>query len=102
MRRIISPRRLREYAAIHPEARAALDRWERVVNAADWKTPVDVKSTFNDVDPVTVKSGRTVFVFNMTRAHRLIAAIHFNTGMVFVLHVMNHKEYDRASWKEEF
>jgi len=101
MRRIISPRRLRDYAAAHPDAQRTLDRWERVVNEAQWASPADLKQTFNDVDPVLVRSGRTVYIFNIICAHRLIAAIHFNTGMVFVLRILDHKEYDRALWKEE-
>lgn len=101
MRRIISPRRLREYAVEHPDAQTALDRWERIVNDAEWETPAEVKQTFNNVDPVIVASGRTIHVFNITGAHRLIAAIHFNTGMVYVLRVMTHKEYDRDRWKDE-
>ncbi|HEY7087288.1 MAG TPA: type II toxin-antitoxin system HigB family toxin [Tepidisphaeraceae bacterium] len=101
MRRIVSPRRLREFAAEHPQAERALDHWERLVNLVNWRTPADVKQTFNSVDPVTVKSGRTVYVFNITRAYRLVAAIHFNSGMIYVLRIMTHKEYDRSRWKDE-
>ena len=101
MKRIVSPKRLREYALRHRDAAAALDRWEKTVTLAQWRTPADVKQTFNEVDPVIVGSGRTVYVFNITRAHRLIAAIHFNTGMVYVLRLMTHKEYDRHRWRTE-
>lgn len=102
MRRIITRKRLREYAEAYPKARGSLEHWERVVTAAEWKTPPDVKATFNDVDPVTVASGATVYVFNIQRnEHRLVAAIHFNTGMVYVLRLMTHKQYDREPWKEQ-
>jgi mRNA interferase HigB len=102
MRRIITQKRLRDYAAQHPTAKASLLHWEKVALAASWSHPADLKQTFNDVDAVKVASGNTVYVFNIARnAHRLVAAIHFNTGMVFVLRLMPHREYDQGHWKAE-
>ena len=102
MHRIITQKRLREYAARHPTARASLLHWEKVVLAANWSSPSDLKRTFNDVDAVKVGSGNTVYVFNIERnAHRLIAAIHYNTGLVFVLRLLTHREYDQEHWKVE-
>lgn len=102
MRRIVTQKRLREYAEQHPTAKASLLHWEKTVLAATWGNPADLKQTFNDVDAVKVASDNTVYVFNIERnAHRLVAAIHFNTGMVFVLRLMAHTEYDRGSWKAE-
>ena len=72
------------------------------MQAAAWNNPAHLKAAFNDVDPVTVASGRTVYVFNIERnRHRLIAAIHFNTETVYVLRIMTHREYDRSRWKDE-
>lgn len=102
MKRIISRKRLRDYATQCPRARPSLDNWERVTQAARWETPADVKRTFNEVDPVKVHSGNTVYVFNIQRnERRLIAAIHFNTQIVYVLRLMTHKEYDKGHWKDE-
>ncbi len=102
MRRIVTQKRLREYAEQYPAARASLLHWEKTVLAASWRHPADLKLTFNAVDAVKVASGHTVYVFNIEQnAHRLVAAIHFNTGMVFVLRLMTHREYDRGHWKAE-
>lgn len=74
----------------------------KVVRGADWTNPAELRATFNDVDPVTVESGRTVYVFNIEHnRHRLVAAIHFNTRTVYILRTMTHQEYDRGHWKEE-
>ncbi len=43
-------------------------------------------------------------VFNLghgKNAYRLIAAIHFNTQIVFVLRLLTHAEYDKNGWKVE-
>ncbi len=102
MKRIIAPKRLTEYAAKFPQARPSLDTWLARVRAAEWRTPADVMKTFNDADMVTVASGNSVHLFNIQRnEHRLIAAIHFRTSIVYVLRIMTHREYDRDRWKEE-
>lgn len=98
---IVNQKRLRDYAGKHPEAQAALDEFERIIRAAKLRTPVDLKQTFNSVDPVKVVSGRTLYVFNIGRAHRLIAAIDFKTAILDVLRIMTHAEYDRDRWKEQ-
>jgi len=72
------------------------------VSAAEWRNPVDMKRDFPTVDPVMVKSGETVYVFNIRRNEfRLIAAIHFNRQVVFTLRFFTHAEYDRRNWKDE-
>lgn len=102
MKRIVSPARIREYAARFPSAAPSLKHWLQTVRHAEWTNPAELKSAFNDVDPVKVASGRIVYVFNIEHnRHRLIAAIHFNTQTVYVLRILPHKEYDRNRWKEE-
>jgi mRNA interferase HigB len=50
---------------------------------------------------VTVASGRSVIVFNVAHnRYRLIAAVHYNTQIVYTLMILTHKEYDRDTWKE--
>jgi mRNA interferase HigB len=40
-------------------------------------------------------------VFNIGgNKYRLIAAIHFNRGKVYIRHVLTHAEYERGHWKE--
>jgi mRNA interferase HigB len=102
MKRIVSPRRVRDYWRRFPTAESSLTHWLETVRRADWKNPSDLKSSFSDVDPVTVASGRTVYVFNIEHnRHRLITAIHFNMQTVDLLRIMSHREYDRNRWKDE-
>ena len=102
MRRVVSPTRVKDFARRFPTAAASLMHWLQTVRGAEWQNPAQLKASFNDVDPVTVKSGRNVYVFNIERnRHRLIAAIDFNTQTVYVLRIMTHKEYDRNRWMED-
>jgi mRNA interferase HigB len=99
--RLIARPRLRQYATIHPLAKSSLERWRRIVEAADWKTPEDVRQSWKSVDFVRVKSGRTVAVFNVAGNHfRLIAAVHYDRQNVYVLGFYPHHEYSKDDWKE--
>lgn len=62
-----------------------------------------MKQTFGaNVDFVKVKSGNTISVFDIAgNKYRLIAAIHYDFGRVFVLRVMTHREYDLDHWKRK-
>ena len=76
--------------------------WLKAVRESEWTSPAELKATFNNVDPVRVDSGRTVYVFDIEgNRHRLIAAIHFNTQTVYILRIMTHREYSRDQWKHE-
>jgi len=45
--------------------------------------------------------GKDPYVFDIGRnKYRLIAAIHFNTQMLFVRHVLTHAEYDIGGWEK--
>ena len=96
MKKIVSEKRLRRYAENTPTPSPLLGSMRSlIVWAADWKNAADLEQGFNNVDPVIVKRAAIRFyVFNNIQGnnHRMIAAIHFNTGVVFVLRLMTHEE----------
>jgi mRNA interferase HigB len=99
--RVISRKRLREFWESHPEALGPLTRWFNVVDRAVWRRPSDVRATFRSVDFVTGPD-RTLAIFDIGgNKSRVSAAIHYNTCLVYVRHVMTHAEYDEGIWKED-
>jgi mRNA interferase HigB len=99
--RIISRKRLREFAERRPDATDALEQWYRLVRAAEWKSLPEVRRVYPHADPVTVATGNTVTVFNVCgNKYRLIVAIHYNQQRVYILRIMTHAEYDKDSWKD--
>jgi len=93
---------LKEYWGRHREAEASLRTWAQQTKAAQWRNFFQVRQTFPSADQVTVDSGRPVVVFNVAHnRYRLIAAIHYNTQIVYTLAILTHKEYDRDVWKEQ-
>jgi mRNA interferase HigB len=74
--------------------------WLRIARKVSWANIQEVRRTLASADGVVVASGRTVTVFNIGGGnYRLIVAIHYNTGMIFVLRFMTHAEYDKMKWK---
>ena len=99
--RIIKASTLRKFWQAHLDAEASLRTWIGQTKAANWKNYADVQRTIPNADIVTVSSGRTVVIFNIAHnRYRLIAAVHFNTAIVFTLTILTHKEYERNLWKQ--
>jgi mRNA interferase HigB len=100
--RIIAEGTVRQWAEDHARAASSLRQWVKVVRAAQWSSFASLRRTFSTADLVTVGSGRKVVVFNVGgNDFRLLCAVHFNTGMVFVLRFLTHAEYDKDNWKNE-
>ncbi len=99
--RIIKPKRIREYIARFPTAKGGLEHWLTNARTGRWEHLLDVRKTFPHADEVKVRSGRKVVVFNIKRNDfRLITAIHYNLGKVFVLLFITHAQYDKEIWKD--
>lgn len=100
--RIISYKAITDFAKHHADAREPLDDWYEVVRAADWNSIADVRSVFPHADAVKVASGNTVTVFNVRgNKYRLVAAVKYQWGMVYLLRIMTHGEYNKNQWKEQ-
>ena len=99
--RIITPRRLREFWGIHPQAEKPLRGWMRVARRARWRSLADVRRDFPHADVTDdTRSGRTVTIFNIGgNKYRLATAIDYPLQVVNVLQVMTHVEYDKEKWK---
>ena len=99
--RIIKTSTLREFWEAHREAETSLRRWVQQTKAAVWRSFPEVRRTFPSADFVVVTSGHPAVVFDIANnRYRLIAAVHYNMGIVYTLMILTHKEYDRGDWKD--
>ena len=102
--RIIAESKIKEWCKSYSMIKAALLHWLALMKTCTASSFVELQQVFNSVDQVKVGSNKTVCVFDLggkKSAHRLIAAIHFNTQIVFVLLLLTHAEYDKETWKNE-
>ncbi|MEQ8846169.1 type II toxin-antitoxin system HigB family toxin [Botrimarina sp.] len=94
--RVISRKTLREFWEQHPDAESPLRAWAQLVSRNRFGSFAELRRTFPTADRVGRK-----FVFNIGgNKYRLIAAIHFNTQVLYVRGVLSHAEYDRGDWKD--
>jgi mRNA interferase HigB len=81
---------------VHPDSQVPLTRWYKVVRLAEWQNFAEVKQQFGSVDAY-----HRCVIFNLGgNKFRLIAAIHYNTQIVYVRNVLTHADYDREDWKD--
>ena len=93
---VITRRRLNEFAVSHPQTKSALAQWYALVRKTRFQTFVELRRMFPSADIV----GKfTVFNIGGNKV-RLIAAIHYNRGKLYIRHVLTHEEYDRGDWKK--
>ena len=93
--RIISHARIVQAQAAHPECGGALDQWYRLTKRVRWRSFAEVKACFAATDKVGDE-----YIFDIGgNKLRLIVAIHFNTGNLFVRAVLTHREYDKGDGK---
>jgi mRNA interferase HigB len=89
--RIISRKTLREFWENHPDAQSALETWYHDTKQANWKTPADIKSVYRNAS--SVANNRVVFNIKGNQ-YRLVVAIQYQHGIVYIRFVGIHAEYD--------
>ena len=89
--RIIAFRSLREFWERHPQAETALRAWYAEASHAAWKTPADIKVAHRNGSFLANKR----VVFNIKgNSFRLVVAVRYAQGLMFVRFVGTHAEYD--------
>lgn len=89
--KIISVKTLRDFWAKNPDAEQPLKAWVDEATKADWKNPAEIKEQYRTAS--ILKNRRVVFNIKGNDS-RLIVAIAYQRGWMFVKFIGTHKEYD--------
>jgi mRNA interferase HigB len=81
----------------HSAMKAALDAWFDEVSKARWASAADVKRLYRTASVVTAE--RMAFDIK-GKAYRLVAAIDFEKGIVWIKWIGSHADYDRIDVME--
>ncbi|MGA1282972.1 MAG: type II toxin-antitoxin system HigB family toxin [Prochlorothrix sp.] len=92
---IISRKALQIFWELYPDSKAPLTRWFKIVSNTNFANFDDLRAVFPSADQV---GNLTVFNIGGNK-YRLVAAVHFNRGKVYIRHVLTHKAYDQGKWK---
>jgi mRNA interferase HigB len=96
--RVISRKTLREYIdskAGHRDEKSlanALNAWFAEVKKASWKNSEDIKRSYTWAS--IVSADRVVFDV-LTNRYRLVTAVDYEKGIVWIKWIGTHKEYDK-------
>ncbi len=88
--RVIAVKTLHDFWRRRPAARSGLRAWLAEVQQATWTQPADIKQQYGNAS--ILKNRRVVFNIK-GNDYRLVVALAYNTGVVFVKFVGTHKAY---------
>jgi mRNA interferase HigB len=99
--RIISKRRLRQFWESRKQDAAVAERdlaaWHKLAKSAEWANFGALRQTFGSADQV----GNCVVFDVGNNRFRLIGRVNYARGIVYVLRVMDHAEYDKKLWVDD-
>ena len=90
--RVIALGRLRNFWGRHPQAETPLRSWYAEASRADWRSPADIKAAYRNAS--FLKNNRVVFNIK-GNDYRLVIAVHYNRGMMYIRFLGTHREYDK-------
>jgi mRNA interferase HigB len=91
--RAIAVSKLRRFWSEHPDTEQPLRAWLDEVDNAIWTQPADIKAQYRSAS--ILKNRRVVFNIK-GNGYRLIVAIAFRLGIVYVKFVGTHAQYDKV------
>lgn len=95
--RIISRNTLVQYWEKFPDVEQPLKSWFDEVRNANWISPNELKRQYRNASIISDKR----VVFNIKgNSYRLIVDVEYKLGIVFIVWLGNHKEYDKINVKE--
>lgn len=90
--RVIAISTLRQFWEMHPDAEQPIKAWFDETSKATWTQPSDVKAHYGNSS--ILKNRRVVFNIK-GNDYRLIVAIAYKLGIVYVKFIGTHAEYDK-------
>lgn len=89
--RIIAISQLKSFWQKYPDSEQPLLAWIDEARNADWSTPTDIKEQFRSTS--ILKSRRVVFNIK-GNDYRLVVAVAYRYGALYIKFVGTHKQYD--------
>lgn len=90
--RVIAVSTLRQFWEIHPPSEQPLKAWFDEATQAMWAQPADIKAQYRSAS--VLKNRRVVFNIK-GNDYRLIVAIAYKLGIVYIKFIGTHAEYDK-------
>ena len=89
--KVIALATLRNFWKRHPESEQPIKAWHDEATHAKWKQPAEIKTHYRSAS--ILKNRRVVFNIKGNN-YRLIVAVAYKVGVVYVKFVGTHAQYD--------
>jgi mRNA interferase HigB len=89
--RVIAVKTLRDFWVAHPDAEQPLLAWYDEASKATWAQPADIKANYANAS--ILKNRRVVFNIK-GNDYRLIVAVAYRVGVVYLKFIGTHAQYD--------
>lgn len=89
--RVIAIKTLRDFWAAYPDSEQPLLAWHDEASKASWNQPADIKAHYANAS--ILKNRRVVFNIK-GNGYRLIVAIAYKVGLVYIKFIGTHTQYD--------
>ena len=90
--RVISIKKLKKFWEKHSDSNQLLRAWYEEVKNADWSKSSDVKRKYKTAS--ILSNDRIIFNIKGNK-YRLIVAVKYEFGIVYVRFIGTHKKYDK-------
>ena len=90
--KIIAIKTLRDFWTANPDAEQPLKAWVDEASKAEWKTPAEIKEQYRSAS--ILKNRRVVFNIK-GNDFRLVVAIAYRFGAIYIKFVGTHDEYNK-------
>ncbi len=95
--RVIAIKALKEFWKKHPDLEQQLKSWYYETKKATWQKPEDITMVYGTAS--VLKNNRIVFNIK-GNSYRLITAVNYNFGIVYIRFIGTHQEYDKINAEE--
>jgi mRNA interferase HigB len=89
--KIIATSHLKAFWQRHPDSEQQLLAWIDEAKRASWSSPTDIKAQYRSAS--ILKSRRVVFNIKGNE-YRLVAAIAYRYGAIYIKFIGTHRQYD--------
>jgi len=90
--KVIALKTLKDFYLLHPDAEQPLKAWLSEAQKANWTEPSEIKAQYKSAS--ILKSRRVVFNIK-GNAYRLVVAVAYQFGAVYIKFIGTHEQYDR-------
>jgi len=90
--KVIALKTLKDFYLLHPDAEQPLKAWLSEAQKVNWTEPSEIKAQYKSAS--ILKSRRVVFNIK-GNAYRLVVAVAYQFGAVYIKFIGTHEQYDR-------